>query len=198
MGLSPSQTEFCLCHLWYFLIVDWNLIFEFWNWEVTGWLKQFSRKNQNRLRIHIQSRSMSDLPLSSIYFKKQMAWVRTTLKRTTLPRPSAFDIFGGWHLWTSPGIRWVFIEYFSEPLLQFFKFFCTEIPDFRESFWRRYPWVCFFQVKKWAEFKTQKIKMKTYPMWIRNNQYITFSFIWTSVTFYSIQNHTHKNHENYN
>ena len=48
----------------------------------------------------------------------------------------------------------------------------------------------FFQVKKWAEFKTQKIKMKSYPMWIRYNQYITFSFIWTSVTFYSVQNHT--------
>ena len=33
--------------------------------------------------IQIQSRSMSDPPLSDIDFKNKMAWVWTTLKRTT-------------------------------------------------------------------------------------------------------------------
>ena len=33
--------------------------------------------------IQIQARSMSDPPLSDIDFKNKMAWVWTTLKRTT-------------------------------------------------------------------------------------------------------------------
>ena len=39
---------------------------------------RISRSTQNRLKIQIQSRSMSDPPLSDIDFKNKMAWIWTT------------------------------------------------------------------------------------------------------------------------
>ena len=64
-----------------------------WNW--------IYRSTQNRLSqvIKIQNRSMSDPPLSDIYFKNKMAWVWTTLNDLQEPLDWTVREFHFW-AWT--------------------------------------------------------------------------------------------------